>query len=86
VTAFSPALSANTVGVSTFQGSSLAGLFGQSTQAVTTSSTIHLTAPIHPLTLVVGVALAVLGGLIAGGAGAARAARLSPSEALRNLA
>jgi ABC-type antimicrobial peptide transport system permease subunit len=86
VTAFSPALSANTVGVSTFQGSSLAGLFGQSTQAVTTSSTIHLTAPIHPLTLIVGVALAVLGGLIAGAAGAARAARLSPSEALRNLA
>jgi ABC-type antimicrobial peptide transport system permease subunit len=86
VTAFSPALSANTVGVSTFQGSSLAGLFGQSTQAVTTSSTVHLTAPIHPLTLIVGVALAVLGGLIAGGVGAARAARLSPSEALRNLA
>ena len=86
VTAFSPALSANTVGVSTFQGSSLAGLFGQSTQAVTTTSTIHLTAPIHPLTLIVGVALAVLGGLIAGGVGAARAARLSPSEALRNLA
>ncbi|MCW3042326.1 MAG: hypothetical protein JWL57_484 [Actinobacteria bacterium] len=86
VTAFSPTLSANTVGVSTFQGSSLAGLFGQSTQAVTTTSTIHLTAPIHPLTLIVGVALAVLGGLIAGGVGAARAARLSPSEALRNLA
>jgi ABC-type antimicrobial peptide transport system permease subunit len=86
VTALSPALTANTVGVSTFQGSSLAGLFGQSTQAVTTSSTIHLTAPIHPLTLIVGVALAVLGGLIAGGVGAARAARLSPSEALRNLA
>ena len=86
VTAFSPALTANTVGVSTFQGSSLSSLFGQSTQAVTTSSTIHLTAPIHPLTLIVGVALAVLGGLIAGGVGAARAARLSPSEALRNLA
>ena len=29
---------------------------------------------------------AVLGGLIAGSVGAARAARLSPSEALRNLA
>src|SRR5207302_280770 len=63
VTALSPALSANTVGVSTFQGSSLAGLFGQSTQAVTTSSTIHLTVPIHPLTLIVGVALAVLGAI-----------------------
>jgi ABC-type antimicrobial peptide transport system permease subunit len=86
VAAFSPTLTANTVGVSTFQGSSLSSLFGQSTQAVTTTSTIHLTAPIHPLTLIVGVALAVLGGLIAGGVGAARAARLSPSEALRNLA
>jgi putative ABC transport system permease protein len=86
VAAFSPTLTANTVGVSTFQGSSLSSLFGQSTQAVTTTSTIHLTAPIHLLTLVVGVALAVLGGLIAGGVGAARAARLSPSEALRNLA
>jgi ABC-type antimicrobial peptide transport system permease subunit len=86
VAAFSPTLTANSVGVSTFQGSSLSSLFGQSTQAVTTTSTIHLTAPIHPLTLIVGVALAVLGGLIAGGVGAARAARLSPSEALRNLA
>ena len=86
VAAFSPTLTANTVGVSTFQGSSLSSLFGQSTQAVTTTSTIHLTAPIHPLTLVIGVGLAVLGGLIAGGVGAARAARLSPSEALRNLA
>ena len=86
VAAFSPTLTANTVGVSTFQGSSLSSLFGQSTQAVTTTSTIHLTAPIHPLTLIVGVGLAVLGGLIAGGVGAARAARLSPSEALRNLA
>jgi len=86
VAAFSPTLSANTVGISTFGGSSLSGFFGQSTQAVTTSSTIHLTAPVHPLTLVLGVALAVLGGLIAGGVGATRAARLSPSEALRNLA
>lgn len=86
VARFSPTLSASTVGVSTFQGSALSGLFGQSTQAVTTSSTIHLTAPIHLLTLLVGVALAVLGGLIAGAVGAARAARMAPSEALRNLA
>ncbi len=86
VAKFSPTLSANTVGVSTFQGSQLAGLFGQSTSAVTTSSTIHLSAPLHPVTLILGVALAVLGGLIAGAVGAARAARLSPSEALRNLA
>jgi ABC-type antimicrobial peptide transport system permease subunit len=86
VAAFSPTLSANTVGISTFGGSSLSGFFGQSTQAVTTSSTIHLTAPVHPLTLVLGVALAVLGGLIAGAVGATRAARMAPSEALRNLA
>ncbi|TMK53824.1 MAG: FtsX-like permease family protein [Actinobacteria bacterium] len=37
VAAFSPTLTANAVGVSTFQGSSLSSLFGQSTQAVTTT-------------------------------------------------
>ncbi|HMC09535.1 MAG TPA: ABC transporter permease, partial [Actinomycetota bacterium] len=86
VSAFSPTLQATTQGVATFGGSSLAGLFRQSTSVASTSTTIHLTAPVQALTLAVGVGLAVLGGLIAGGVGAARAARLSPAEALRNLA
>ena len=86
VSMFSPTLQATAVGVAGFGGSSLSGLFGQSTSVASTSATIHLTAPIHASTLGVGVALAILGGLIAGGVGAARAARLSPAEALRNLA
>jgi len=86
VSAFSPTLQATAQGVATFGGSSLSGLFGQSRSVASTSTTIHLTAPVQALTLAVGVGLAVLGGLIAGGVGAARAARLSPAEALRNLA
>jgi len=46
---------------------------------------IVLTAPIKPLVLVIAVGLAVGGGLVAGGAGALRAARLRPADALREL-
>ena len=42
-------------------------------------------APVGPAVLVYGFALAVLGGLIAGTAAAARAARLRPADALRQV-
>ncbi|MDP1792727.1 MAG: FtsX-like permease family protein, partial [Acidimicrobiales bacterium] len=49
------------------------------------SETILLTAPLKPGVLLLGVALAVGGGLVAGAAGAMRASRLRPADALREL-
>lgn len=49
------------------------------------SETILLTAPLKPTVLLLGIALAVGGGLVAGGAGALRASRLRPADALREL-
>ncbi|MCA1832947.1 MAG: ABC transporter permease [Actinomycetota bacterium] len=84
VGAFSPSLSASSNGVPGFASSTLSGLFGQ-TQAAAHTSTIALKAPVHMTTLAIGVAFAVVGGLLAGTVGGWRAARLSPAEALRNL-
>ncbi|MGH2718741.1 MAG: FtsX-like permease family protein [Actinomycetota bacterium] len=86
VKAFAPALTATAPGVAGFGGSSASSVFGESTSVATKTATIHLTAPLHPATLAIGVGLAILGGLIAGGVGAIRASRLSPAEALRNIA
>ncbi|HWD09478.1 MAG TPA: FtsX-like permease family protein [Actinomycetota bacterium] len=86
VKAFAPALTATAVGVAGFGGSSASSVFGESNSVATKTATIHLTAPLHPATLAIGVGLAILGGLIAGGVGAMRASRLSPAEALRNIA
>jgi ABC-type antimicrobial peptide transport system permease subunit len=84
VGAFSPALTASTTGVPTFGSSPASGLLGiQSTAA--TSSTVSLHAPVHLTTLLLGVAFAVIGGLIAGAIGGWRAARMAPAEALRNV-
>jgi putative ABC transport system permease protein len=52
-------------------------------QVAAGSSTVTLSAPIDLAILGLAIALAVLGGLIAGAIGATRAARLSPAEALR---
>ncbi len=46
---------------------------------------VHLSAPIQGGTLGIAVALAVAGGLVAGGFGAWRAARLQPAAALRKV-
>ena len=64
--------------------SKVSGLLGQTTSA-TVARTAHLTAPIHPLTIVIAFAGALLGGLIAGAVGGWRAARLAPASALRDL-
>ncbi|HEU5004355.1 MAG TPA: FtsX-like permease family protein [Actinomycetota bacterium] len=86
VRAFSPTLQAAAPGVATFGGSSASQVFGQSTTVAVKNVVVHLTSPVHPVTLLIGVGLAVVGGIIAGGVGALRASRLSPAEALRNLA
>jgi ABC-type lipoprotein release transport system permease subunit len=46
---------------------------------------VHLTAPLEVHTIVVALLLAVAGGLVAGGFGAWRAARLRPADALRSV-
>jgi putative ABC transport system permease protein len=81
---FSPPLTASTTGVPGLAGSTLSSLFGQATQAAKTT-TLSLTAPVHASTLALGVAFAVVGGLLAGTVGGWRAARMSPAEALRNV-
>jgi ABC-type antimicrobial peptide transport system permease subunit len=80
--AFSPALSATTTGVSS--ASSVAALFNQAAPAAVSTS-VKLSAPITGTTIALGMACALVGGLIAGTLGGWRAARLSPSVALRDL-
>jgi putative ABC transport system permease protein len=53
--------------------------------ARTLTDQVALTAPIAITAVLAGLALAVAGGLIAGAAGALRAARLRPADALRNV-
>jgi ABC-type antimicrobial peptide transport system permease subunit len=77
--AFGPTLTAS----STTGSSSLFGL-GVSTARTATSSTA-LSAPVGVSVLVIGFGLALLGGLVAGTAGAMRAARLRPADALRQV-
>jgi len=64
--------------------SGTAGPFGQG-QVAATSTEVVLGAPVELGLLLLAVALAVLGGLLAGAAGGLRAARLRPAEALRSI-
>lgn len=57
---------------------------GSATSAAS-SAAIHLSAPVHAGVLLAALGLAVFGGLLAGAAGALRAARLRPADALREL-
>jgi ABC-type antimicrobial peptide transport system permease subunit len=86
ITALSPALQA-TVSSAAQPGSRFfagPGPFGQGAIA-DTATDVALDAPVS-LTLVLGaVALAVLGGLLAGAVGSLRAARLRPADALRHI-
>ena len=80
--AFGPSLSASsTTGAG--GGNDVLGL-GQAL-ARTASTSVSLTAPLSVSLLLFGFALALAGGLIAGGAGALRAARLRPADALRQM-
>ena len=60
------------------------GGFGQGDVA-SASTTVHIGAPISFGLALAAVGLAVLGGLIAGGVGGLRAARLRPADALRHI-
>jgi len=78
--AFGPTLTASS---STGGGDGFFGL-GEVT-ARTVSDQVALTAPIAVGVLLLGFLLAVIGGLLAGGAGAFRASRLRPADALRQV-
>ena len=60
------------------------GPFGQG-QLTSGSTDVVLGAPVDLTLLLIAVGLAVLGGLLAGGAGGLRAARLRPADALRSI-
>jgi ABC-type antimicrobial peptide transport system permease subunit len=60
-------------------------LFGVEQAARTTSEAVSLSAPVGITVLLAGFGLAVVGGLLAGAAGAFRAARLRPADALRTV-
>jgi ABC-type antimicrobial peptide transport system permease subunit len=78
INAFGPTLTAS----SRTGGFSLVGV---EQAAQTASRTVSLTAPAEGGILLTGFALALLGGLLAGAAGALRAARLRPADASRTL-
>jgi putative ABC transport system permease protein len=75
---FGPTLTAS----STTGGGSLLGV---AQAARTTSEAVSLAAPVGIPILLAGFGLAVVGGLLAGAAGALRAARLRPADALRTV-
>jgi ABC-type lipoprotein release transport system permease subunit len=79
VDAFGPTLEASST-----TGTSNAFGLGVST-ARTATKAVSLTAPVGITVLAIGFGLALLGGLIAGTAGALRAARLRPADALRQV-
>jgi ABC-type antimicrobial peptide transport system permease subunit len=79
-----PSLTATSSGIPGLAGSSLSGFFGQAT-SIAETTTVTMRAPLSAGTLLLGVAFALVGGLLAGLLGGWRAARLSPSVALRDL-
>ena len=79
IDAFGPQLSAH---ATTAGGLSIPGL---APTTRTATSTVSLTAPVGVAVVAIGFGLALLGGLIAGAAGALRAARLRPADALRQM-
>jgi putative ABC transport system permease protein len=78
INAFGPTLTAS---ATTGGGSALLGV----NTVRTATSAVSLTAPVGVGILAIGFALALMGGLIAGAAGALRAARLRPADALRQM-
>ena len=85
IDAFGPTLSASSTAGGSNQGSARGAFgFGQVLTRTATSQ-VTLKAPLAASLILIGFALALLGGLLAGAAGALRAARLRPADALRQV-
>jgi putative ABC transport system permease protein len=83
---FSPALTTTKPTVPGQATSSLSQFLGSAVERASTSTEhVNLSVPLHASTLLVAVALALVGGLLAGAIGGWRAARLAPAIALRDL-
>jgi ABC-type antimicrobial peptide transport system permease subunit len=82
--AYGPTLTATVADASQSTGPRVVGIFGQGSIA-SGSETVTLDAPVGLGILALAVALALAGGLVAGAAGALRASRLRPADALRHL-
>jgi putative ABC transport system permease protein len=86
ISAFGPTLSATSPsGTTTTQGAAQFAAFGLGEVAHTATSQVALKAPLGVSIIMIGFALALLGGLLAGATGALRAARLRPADALRQV-
>ncbi|WP_406504452.1 ABC transporter permease [Streptomyces sp. NBC_01602] len=85
VTAISPTLTAQLGGSGGGGGMLGGGMAGPGRQAAAKSLDIALTAPVSLSIILIAVALAVAGGLIAGAFGGWRASRLRPADALRRV-
>ncbi|MBT2391173.1 ABC transporter permease [Streptomyces sp. ISL-1] len=90
ITAFSPTLTAQLGGSGGGAGGGRVlgaggGEGGPARQAASRALDIALTAPVSLTTIGLAVALAVAGGLVAGGFGGWRASRLRPADALRRV-
>ncbi len=67
-------------------GGTRPGFAGRFGHPASTTVTVHLSAPVTLSVIIAAVLLAILGGLIAGGFGSWRAARLRPAAALARVA
>ena len=81
--AYGPRLTSTSSGA-TVAASNVGSLFGQATTASVKSVT-HLAAPITGSTILIGILVALVGGLVAGAAGGWRASRMAPAEALADV-
>jgi ABC-type lipoprotein release transport system permease subunit len=86
INAFGPTLTASSTAGSSDQAVVAPGAFrvGQELTRTATSQ-VALKAPVAGSLILIGFALALLGGLLAGAVGALRAARLRPADALRQV-
>jgi ABC-type lipoprotein release transport system permease subunit len=88
ISIISPSLSATTGSSFATGGGGFGGFPGAGgRQALGAARTVlvHVTAPVQSTTILVALCLALAGGLVAGGFGAWRAARLRPAAALRSV-
>jgi putative ABC transport system permease protein len=86
INSFNLSLSASSKVGSTTTGGAFRGVVDTAQTATqTATSEVALHAPLAGSIIVIGFALAVLGGLLAGATGALRAAQLRPADALRQV-